>query len=56
MPCPTGVNIPQNFAILNNISPGSSRVQRWQIKRSYWKLVGTKNKLDRKNPNGNASI
>ncbi len=56
MPCPEAVNIPQNFAILNNISLDESRYRQWQMKRAYKKLAGSKEKLDRKNPNGNASL
>ena len=47
MPCPWGVNIPQNFALLNNASMGdiggiSSRVKQWLIKRNYKTLARTK--------------
>ena len=56
MPCPAGVNIPKNFAILNNMSMESSRVMRWMVKRGYRNLVGTKGKLDRVDANGNASM
>jgi hypothetical protein len=56
MPCPAGVNIPQNFAILNYVHMEQSRLMRWQIRRGYGKLVGSKEKLDRENPNGNASM
>ncbi len=56
MPCPHGVNIPQNFAILNNVSLESITARRFLIRRSYKKLVGNPEKLDKKNPNGNASI
>ena len=56
MPCPAGVNIPQNFAILNNISLENNRLLRWRVKRSYGKLAGSKAELDRENPNGNASM
>ena len=31
-------------------------MQRWMTRRSYKKLAGSKEKLDRKNPNGNASM
>jgi hypothetical protein len=55
MPCPAGVNIPQNFAVLNNVSLESSRLLRWRARRSYGKLAGSKAELDRENPNGNAS-
>jgi uncharacterized protein len=56
MPCPTGVNIPQNFAILNNTAMESNRLRRWLAKRSYKNLVGSKQKLNKDNPNGNASL
>ena len=56
MPCPAGVNIPQNFAILNNVSMEGSRMMRWMVRRGYGKLVDSKGKLDKENPNGNASL
>ena len=56
MPCPAGVNIPQNFAILNNVSMENSSLRRWQTKRGYKKLVSSKEKLDSQNSNGNASM
>ena len=56
MPCPAGVNIPQNFAILNNVSMERSRLRRWQVRRGYSRLVDSKEKLDKENPNGNASL
>ena len=56
MPCPVGVNIPQNFAILNNVSLENSALRRWQTKRGYKKLVSSKEKLDSRNSNGNASM
>jgi predicted aldo/keto reductase-like oxidoreductase len=56
MPCPAGVNIPKNFAILNNVSMESSRVMRWMVKRGYRNLAGSKEKLDRVDANGNASM
>ena len=56
MPCPAGVNIPQNFAILNNVAMEKSRIRRWQVRRGYRKLVGSKEKLDSENPDGNASL
>ncbi len=56
MPCPTGVNIPQNFAILNNYSLEQVWISRFQLRRKYKKLVGKKDKLDNKNPNGNALL
>jgi predicted aldo/keto reductase-like oxidoreductase len=56
MPCPAGVNIPQNFAILNNVSMETQGIRRWMVRRGYRKLVGSKEKLDKGNPNGNASM
>ena len=54
MPCPHGVNIPQNFAILNTLSLEQSGIRRFQTRRSYRKLAASEKKLDKKNPNGNA--
>ena len=56
MPCPAGVNIPQNFAILNYVSLENSRMQRWIVRRGYNRLAGSKDKLDKENPNGNGSL
>jgi predicted aldo/keto reductase-like oxidoreductase len=56
MPCPAGVNIPQNFAILNNASMESNRIMRWMVTRGYRKLAGSPDKVDKENPNGNASL
>lgn len=56
MPCPTGVNIPQNFAILNNYSLEQGWLRRFQVLRKYKKLVGSKDKLNQENPNGNALL
>jgi Predicted oxidoreductases of the aldo/keto reductase family len=55
MPCPSAVNIPQNFAILNNVYLENSNLKKWMTKRGYRSLAGSKEKLDKKNPNGNAS-
>ena len=56
LPCPERVNIPHNFAILNNVSLEQSRLRRFQVRRGYSKLAGTKEKLDKENPNGNGSL
>ena len=56
LPCPEGVNIPHNFAILNNLYLEQSRIRRFQVRRGYNKLAGTKEKLDKENPNGNGSL
>jgi len=55
MPCPYGVNIPKNFAILNSMhaSEGPTRIQ---VRLGYGKLTGRKRKVDKQHPNGNASI
>jgi hypothetical protein len=60
MPCPAGVNIPQNFALLNNKSFGSegrlmSRLIQSLFLRNYTKL--SKNKSDAvKHSNGRATL
>ena len=56
MPCPAGVNIPQNFACLNNVSLETSRIRRFLARRSYRKLQNSKKKVDVNNPNGNATL
>ena len=56
MPCPTGVNITQNFAILNNVSLEQGWTRQFQVRRSYKKMTGSKDKLDKENPNGNALL
>ena len=56
MPCPKGVNIPQNFACLNNVSLETSRFRRFTARRAYRKLSSSSKKVDVNNPNGNASL
>ena len=56
MPCPHGVNIPQNFAILNTLSFEQSGIRRFQTRRGYRKMVGNPDQVSENNPNGNASI
>ncbi len=56
MPCPEGVNIPQNFACLNNVSLETSRFRRFLTRRAYRKLQTSKKKVDLENPNGNATL
>jgi predicted aldo/keto reductase-like oxidoreductase len=56
MPCPEGVNIPQNFACLNNVSLETSRIRRFFARRTYRRLKGSKKKVDLNNPNGNATL
>ncbi|MCK5628421.1 aldo/keto reductase, partial [Candidatus Bathyarchaeota archaeon] len=56
MPCPQSVDIPQNFAFLNNASLEKSFYRRWQSRRGYRRLTGSKKKLNKEDPNGNATI
>ena len=56
MPCPEGVNIPQNFACLNNVSLETSFFRRMLARRAYRKLRTSRKKVDFNNPNGNAII
>lgn len=56
MPCPAGVNIPMNFAILNNVAIEGSKLRQFQVRRSYKKLANKKEKLDADRTNGNASL
>ena len=39
MPCPVGVNIPGNFALLNNMSTESSWLRRMMVKRRYGEMA-----------------
>jgi uncharacterized protein len=61
MPCPSGVNIPQNFALLNNrCAPrgtdfGNKAIQ-WMVTRSYGSLAGNARQLGKKPDNGKASL
>lgn len=53
MPCPSGVDIPQNFALLNNRSFGGSgaignRIIQWMITRNYNRLAKNKKQLETK--------
>ena len=56
MPCPHGVNIPQNFACLNNVTLERSRFRRIMTRRSYRQLQNSKAKVNNSNPNGNATL
>jgi predicted aldo/keto reductase-like oxidoreductase len=56
MPCPYGVNIPQNFALLNNFSMEKNAIKRWLIRRKYRKLDSSKDVVDREFPNGDATL
>ena len=56
LPCPEGINIPQNFACLNNVSLETSRFRRFLSRRAYRKLANSKTNVNFKNPNGNATL
>lgn len=56
MPCLQGVDIPGNFALLNNRSMETSRIWRFMIGRNYGKLAKSSKKVDNDSPNGNASL
>ena len=56
MPCPQGVNIPQNFACLNNVTLERSRFRRIMTRRTFRKLKTKKDEINRESPNGTASL
>jgi len=56
MPCPQGVNIPQNFACLTNLTLERSRFRRIQSRGAYKKLKNKKTEVNHENPNGNATL
>jgi len=60
MPCPFGVKIPVNFALVNAANKTSANIQDRLFKLldrgRYKKLAGNPDKADKKNPDGNASI
>jgi predicted aldo/keto reductase-like oxidoreductase len=56
MPCPSGVNIPRNLAILNNMRSKPAFYRRWVIRRSYRDLAGSTEQLDADRSNGNATL
>ncbi len=56
MPCPVGVDIPGNFALLNNMSTESSWLRRLLLRRKYGELAKSGGKMEGERPNGNASV
>ena len=52
MKCPSGVNIPQNFALLNNMPLEKHPLIKWMVKRSYKKLAKKPEKLNAEKMNG----
>ena len=55
LPCPQGVAIPENFAILNN-SAMKHGIFGWLIKRKYKKLARVPKKLTKLKDNGSAVL
>jgi predicted aldo/keto reductase-like oxidoreductase len=55
MPCPSGVNIPENFASVNNAN-GPASLQQWIITRRYHKLTTKPQRVNHQEPNGAASL
>ncbi len=56
MNCPQGVNIPQNFALLNNWSAAMNPFFRFLIRRTYKKLSTTADGLNKQKTNGAANL
>jgi len=56
MPCPVGVDIPGNFALLNNMSTESSWLRSLLLRRKYGELAKSGGKMEGERPNGNASV
>lgn len=61
MPCPSGIDIPQNFALLNNKSFGSegrfsSRIIQWIVTRNYKRLAKNRKQLKFRGNKGRASL
>ncbi len=56
MPCPSGVDIPGNFALLNNMSTESSGLRRFMLRRKYGGLAKPGGRVNKEKPNGNASV
>jgi predicted aldo/keto reductase-like oxidoreductase len=56
MPCPAGVDIPGNFALLNDVAMETSRMMRFMARRRYNSFENDSNKVDMEKPNGKASL
>ncbi|MBI4976306.1 MAG: aldo/keto reductase [Spirochaetes bacterium] len=55
MPCPYGVNIPDNFAMLNNAN-GRGGIIGWLLLRRYKKFAVRPDKVNKEDPDGAASL
>jgi predicted aldo/keto reductase-like oxidoreductase len=56
MPCPSGVNIPENFAALNNKQMDMNAYYRWKMNRSYYRLARKPGRLNESKTNGSAAL
>lgn len=56
MPCPVGVDIPDNFALLNNRAFNAGWLNRFLSGRKYKAMADRAEKVDPDQPNGRASI
>lgn len=56
MPCPFGVNIPNNFAILNNLVLEKGRVMNFLLRRGYKNMAGKEVNLNKEKTNGSAAL
>ncbi len=56
MPCPVGVDIPGNFATLNNVSMETGWLMTYRARRKYNFFEKNPKKVDPEKPNGNASV
>lgn len=56
MPCPFGVNIPQNFAYINNMASRNAFFHNVPIRWNFRKLTRNSKKLNAEKTNGNAVL
>jgi predicted aldo/keto reductase-like oxidoreductase len=56
MPCPAGVNIPENLTILNNMGAENRFPYKWFARRSYRQLASTAEHLNPDKTNGRATL
>jgi len=55
MPCPYGVNIPDNFALLNNYNQDKG-LRKWMTRGKYKRLASKEKHVNLEIPNGDATI
>ena len=56
MPCPVGVDIPGNFATLNNVAMETGWLSTFMARRKYNSFEKDSKKINPDKPNGNASV